>query len=178
MLGTLVGCIVSPSAYTHLMSAGFGTVNIREDDAVVLIGVSARSLSGVDDNHDGLLQPDEIKRHHDDILQQIRSGFTLKIDGIQAKVSEEYLLVSMHVDNKQSTPQIEWWSRLVFEPLSGKVSPCVVLQLNWLLPDKTADEQAGYGIQIIRNAMNQLGHFTKSHSTQQFHCLANEISKQ
>lgn len=170
-------CTLTTSAYGHLMSAGLGTVNIRQEDALVLIGVAASSLRDVDDNHDGLLQPDEIKKHHDNLLQQIRGGFTLTIDGIQAQVVEEYLLVSVHVDNNKSTPQIEWWSRLVFKPSLSHASPCVVLQLDWFLPEKTADEQAGYGIQISRNAVNELGQFTKSQSTHRFHCLVNNLPK-
>jgi hypothetical protein len=159
------------------MSAGVGTVNIRHEDALVLVGVAASSLKNVDDNHDGLLQPDEIQRHHDDILQQIRRGFTLTIDGIKAQVIEEYLLVSVHVDNKKSTPQIEWWSRLVFKPPLSHVSPCVVLHLDWFLPEKTDDEQAGYAIQISRNAVSELVQFTKSQSTHRTHCLMNDIPK-
>ena len=170
-------CTLSTSAYCHLMSAGVGTVNIRQEDALVLIGVAASSLRDVDDNHDGLLQPDEIQKHHDNILQQIRSGFTLTIDGIQAQVVEEYLLVSVHVDNNKSTPQIEWWSRLVFTPPLSHASPCVVLQLDWFMPEKTADEPAGYGIQISRNAVNELGQLTKSQSTHRFHCVLNDMPK-
>lgn len=177
VLCTLVVCTLSTSAYCHLMSAGLGTVNIRQEDALVLVGVPASSLRDVDDNHDGLLQPAEIQRHHDDILQQIRRGFTLTIDGIQAQVIEEYLLVSVHVDNKKSTPQIEWWSRLVFKPPLSHASPCVVLQLDWFSPEKTADEQAGYGIQISKNAVSELVQFTKSQSTHRTHCLMNDMPK-
>ena len=177
MLGILVFCTLSTAAYGHLMSAGFGTVKIQHEDALVLIGFPASSLRGVDDNLDGLLQPDEIKRHHDDILQQIRRGFTLTIDGIQAKVIEEYLLVSVHLDIKKSTPQIEWWSRLVFKPSLSHASPCVVLQLDWFSPEKTADEPSGYGIQISTNAVNELVQFTKSQSTHRTHCLMNDVPK-
>ena len=176
VIGILVGCTLSTCAQCHLVSAGFGTVSIRQDDAVVLIGMPASALRDVDDNLDGLLQPDEIRRHHDGILQQIRRGFTLTIDGIQAKVTEEYLLVSVHVDIEQSTPQIEWWSRLVFEPSSSAGAACVVLKLDWFSPEGSADEQT-YGIQISANAVNELVQFTPSHSSHQVQCGADSQAK-
>ena len=166
----LAGGTLSTFAQSHLMSAGLGTVNIRQDDVVVLICLPASALKDVDDNLDGLLQPDEIRRHQDAILQQIRRGFSLTIDGIEAKVSEEYLLVSVHVDDQQSTSQIEWWSRLVFEPSSSPAAACVVLKLDWFLPEKSADEQTAYGIQITLNAVNERVQFTQSHSSHRVHC--------
>ena len=166
----LAGCTFSTFAHSHLMSAGSGTVNIRQDDAVVLIGIPASVLRDVDDNRDGLLQPNEIRRHQDAILQQIRQGFTLTIGGVEAKVSEDYLLVSVHVDNQQSTTQIEWWSRLVFEPSPSPAAACVVLKLDWFSPEKSADEQTAYGIQITANAVNERLQFTQSQSSHRVHC--------
>jgi hypothetical protein len=81
-----------------------------------------------------------------------------------------YLLVSVHVDDQQSTSQIEWWSRLVFEPSSSPAAACVVLKLDWFLPEKSADEQTAYGIQITLNAVNERVQFTQSHSSHRVHC--------
>ena len=155
------------------MSAGLGSVNIRDDDAVVLIGVPVMALEGVDDNGDGLLQPEEIRRHHAAILRQINQGFTLTIDGRPAVAQEEHLLVSVHVDNDHSTPQIEWWSRLVFEP-AGDAKPCVNLRLNWFLPNKGADEQLSYNVQVRRHADVEVAHLTKKQPAHRFHCKGHD----
>ena len=152
------------------MSAGLGTVHIRQDDAVVLIGMPSSALRDVDDNRDGLLQPDEIRRHHDAILRQIRQGFSLTIGGQQARVTEEYLLVSVHVDNQQSTPQIEWWSRLVFEPATSPASACVELKLDWFSSERGGEAPAGYGIQVSRNVVAEVLQFTPSQSTHRLDC--------
>lgn len=169
-LGILAGCALSTFAQSHLMSAGSGTVHIRHDDAVVLIGIPASALRDVDDNRDGLLQPDEIRRHNGAILQQIRQGFALTIGGMQAKVSEEYLLVSVHADKDQSTTQIEWWSRLVFQPAPSPALACVELKLDWFSPEKSADQQTGYGLQISANAVNRWVQFTQNQSSHRLHC--------
>jgi len=151
-----------PCALAHVVSAGAGAVNVRAQDAVVLIGVPVSVLRGVDDDGDGLLQPQEIKAHRAEILDQLARGFSLSVGGQVAQVREAYLMVSVHAEDGVSTPQVEWWSLLAFkEPLSP--SDCAAISIHWW-PDagKGADETT-YTLQFRRGEQVQSAVFSSKH---------------
>ena len=152
----------APCALAHVVSAGAGAVNLRAQDAVVLIGVPVSVLRGVDDDGDGLLQPQEIKAHRSEILDQLARGFSLTVGGQVAEVREAYLMVSVHAEDGVSTPQVEWWSLLAFkQPLLP--TDCAAMSIQWQPdPGKGADETT-YTLQFRQGEQVQAAVFGKNH---------------
>ena len=161
----------APCALAHVVSAGAGAVNLRAQDAVVLIGVPVSVLRGVDDDGDGLLQAQEIKAHRSEILEQLARGFSLTVGGQVAEVREAYLLVSVHAEDGVSTPQVEWWSLLAFkQPLLP--TDCAAMSIHWL-PDagKGADETT-YTLQFRQGEQVQSAVFSKNHPHATWACAS------
>lgn len=103
-------------ASAHLIAAGVGSVNIQADKSVLLIGVPASLFKNADLNGDGLLQPDEIKQGRTQMIEQLQSAFTLRLGSDAGTVIDDQLIVSVHVDQQNSTTQIEWLRYLSFPP--------------------------------------------------------------
>ena len=101
-------------ASAHLISAGFGSINIQPDKTSILIGVPVSMFKGVDSNGDGLLQPDEIKTGRLQIIAQLQSGIQVFVGDNPGTVIDDQLMVSVHLDNQNSTNQIEWLRYLSF----------------------------------------------------------------
>lgn len=113
LLAVLGWCLVAP-AWSHLISAGFGSVNIQSDKTALLIGVPVSLFRGVDLNGDGLLQPDEIQQGRSRMLEQLQAAIQLRVGGHAGAVMEDQLMVSVHLDQQNSTNQIEWLRYLSF----------------------------------------------------------------
>ncbi len=156
-------------ASAHLMSAGFGSINIRSDDLILLIALPVAILNAVDDNHDGLLQPDEIKRHRVDILEQLAANFVMRIGGADWPVTDDELLVSLHTDNLGSTPQIEWWQRRV-KPAGTPLNACVEISANWFSNNMALHQQFTYAIQIHQNDQTEIITLTRDLSRVRVFC--------
>lgn len=160
---------VTPPAAAHLLSAGYGAVNLREDDAIILIGVPAFAFTGVDDDGDGLLQPEEIQRHTDDILAQLGAGFSLTVDGKTGTASEQQLLVSVHADDANSTTQVEWWARIAL-PDMPKTKACTDVVLRWFLAAEPSDKQVAYNIQVRNGEAVEVAILSKDAPAHRFLC--------
>ena len=104
------------TAQAHLISAGNASVTINPDRGILLIGVPVSFLKGVDQNQDGLLQPDEIKANRLQIIAQLERAFQLKIGGMVGEVVDDQLITSIKSDKQDGTPQIEWLRQLKFMP--------------------------------------------------------------
>ena len=137
------------AAQAHLVSAGQGAINLLNDQLVVLIGVDVGVLKGVDDNGDGLLQPEEIIRHRTEILAQLGKGMTITVKGLESTAVHEDLMVSVHADDNKSTNQLEWGRRISVPGLSASHNP-VSVRLHWLEGELTESMQKSYWLQVRR----------------------------
>ncbi len=63
--------LVSSQASAHLISAGFGSITIAHDKTRLLIGVPVSLFKGIDQDGDGLLQPDEIQEGRARMIEQL-----------------------------------------------------------------------------------------------------------
>jgi hydrogenase/urease accessory protein HupE len=102
------------SSFAHLITAGNLTLNVLPDKAVLLVGVPVAFFKGIDTNQDGLLQPEEIKSQRAHIIEQLDQAIQIKMGGLKGEVVDDQIIVSMHVDKQNSTPQIEWLRQLKF----------------------------------------------------------------
>ena len=141
--------LATGGAQAHLLSAGQGAINLLGDQLVVLIGVPVGILKGVDDNADGLLQPEEIRRHQPAILEQLGKGMTISVEGLAGTVAHDDLMVSVHVDDNKSTNQLEWGRRIHIPGLAGSKDP-VRVRLNWYDAALADSAQQSYSIQVRR----------------------------
>lgn len=137
-------------AQAHLVSAGQGFVNVLEDQIVMLIGIPIGILKDVDENNDGFLQPEEIKKHQQRILAQLSQGLRLELGGVMGEVMHQELMVSVHVDDNKSTNQLEWGRRLIF-PGAGKSKAPIRISLSWYDANKDPQAQQAYAIQVRRS---------------------------
>ena len=64
-------------AQAHLMAAQRGTLNLVGDTAFLVLSVPVSALKGVDDNGDGGLSTDELRRHAGAIRTQVQAGVQL-----------------------------------------------------------------------------------------------------
>lgn len=106
--------LCSVASFGHLITAGNLTLNILPDKAVVLVGVPVSFFKGVDTNQDGLLQPEEIKSQRSLMIEQLDLAIDIKMGDAKGEVIDDQIIVSLHVDNQSSTPQIEWLRQLKF----------------------------------------------------------------
>jgi hypothetical protein len=165
------GLLGATGAYAHLMSAGAGAVNLRLQDATVLIGVPVSVLQGVDDDGDGLLQPQEVKAHRTEILAQLARGFSLSVGGQVAEVREAYLMVSVHAEDGVSTPQVEWWSLLAFkEPVAP--TDCAEITVQWFPVAGKAAPDITYSLQFRHGEQAQSAVFTSTNRHQKLRCAS------
>jgi hydrogenase/urease accessory protein HupE len=102
------------SANAHLISAGNGLVNVLPERAVLLVAVPVSVLQNVDTNQDGLLQPEEIKLNRERIIAQLSQSIDFQIGASRGEVLDDQIMVSVHADGSQATPQIEWLRQLKF----------------------------------------------------------------
>lgn len=149
-LGFGLWWLVATLAQAHLVSAGQGFVNVLEDQIVMLIGIPIDILKDVDENKDGFLQPEEIKKHQQRILAQLGEGFHLELGGVTGEVIHQELMVSVHVDDNKSTNQLEWGRRLGFPGAIQSKAP-IRIRLSWYDSDKDPNAQQVYAIQVRRS---------------------------
>lgn len=88
---------VAQPARAHLMPAGQGAVRLVDDSAYAVISVPVAALSGFDDNHDGLVNADEINAHRADLSRQLSRILTAQNAGQPGRLIFEDLLLS-HLD--------------------------------------------------------------------------------
>lgn len=93
-LAASLGCglLLAAPASAHLMPAQNGTINVVDASAYVVLGVPVSALHGVDDNHDGGLDPAELSRHEQAIKDQITPRFILTADVAATSVGPITLL--------------------------------------------------------------------------------------
>ena len=160
---------MASAAKAHLMSVGVGSLHVRENDAVVLVGVPVAAFEGADDDGDGLLQPSEIKAHRTEILAQLARTFYLSVGGQKAVVREALLMTSVHAHDGVSAPQLEWWALLDFAS-PAKVSDCARVGLRWFPGTHPAADDMVYTLQFRHNEHVQTVAFSKAQTDHAFRC--------
>lgn len=108
--------LVSGQASAHLISAGSGSVSIQSDKTTLLVGVPVALFSGVDLDGDGLLQPEEIRTGRTRMIEQLQAAIQLRLGDQAGTVIDDQLMVSVPLDQRSSTNQIEWLRFLKFPP--------------------------------------------------------------
>lgn len=120
---------MSSQATAHLISAGFGSITITHDQTRLLIGVPVSLFKGIDQDGDGLLQPDEIQEGRARMIEQLQSAIQLRLGEHVGVTVDDQLMVSVKLDQKSSTNQIEWLRFLEFsqdaltQPVSLSMAP-------------------------------------------------------
>jgi hypothetical protein len=69
-------------AQAHLISAGNASIALNPNRTILLVGVPASVFKGIDENQDGLLQPNEIKENRLQMIAQLEKAFQLKIGNL------------------------------------------------------------------------------------------------
>ena len=160
---------MASAAKAHLMSVGVGSLHVRENDAVVLVGVPVAAFEGADDDGDGLLQPSEIKAHRTEILAQLARTFYLSVGGQKAVVREALLMTSVHAHDGVSAPQLEWWALLDFAP-AVKATDCTRVALHWFPGTRKEADDMVYTLQFRHKEHVQNAVFSKAQTHHAFQC--------
>ena len=103
-------------AQAHLISAGNASIALNPNRTILLVGVPASVFKGIDENQDGLLQPNEIKENRLQMIAQLEKAFQLKIGNLVGEVVDDQLITSVKADNQDGAAQVEWLRQLKFEP--------------------------------------------------------------
>ncbi|MDX2145146.1 MAG: HupE/UreJ family protein [Rhodospirillaceae bacterium] len=101
VLAAAVG-FTAPAA-AHLMPANKGTVSVKERNIYVVLSVPVTSLSGFDDNTDGLIDATELGRHATTLRTQIDGRVRVTADGA-APVEALTMIVSALTGDDQQAP--------------------------------------------------------------------------
>lgn len=117
--------LISNHASAHLISAGSGSISIQSDKTTLLIGVPVALFSGIDLDGDGLLQPEEIQAGRTRMIEQLQTAIQLRLGDQAGTVLDDQLMVSVHLDQRNSTNQIEWLRFLKF-PQEALTQPITV----------------------------------------------------
>ena len=152
----LAGAAVS-AAHAHLVVSQRGTLNIVGDGAYMVLSLPVSSLSGFDDNHDGLLSVDELRAHGAGIESQIKQGVALDSD--QGRSALEGVM--LNTAPPETTPYAPS-THLVVLGRFAVPAQATELKLALRLFGTRADEQTEQ-IAVTRGTQSQLITLTPEH---------------
>ena len=152
----LAGAVVS-AAHAHLVVSQRGTLNIVGDGAYMVLSLPVSSLSGFDDDHDGLLSIDELRAHGASIESQIKQGVALDSDQGRSAL-EGIMLNTAPPDSTPFAPS----THLVVLGRFAIPAQATDLKIALLLFGARADEQTEQ-IAVTRGAQSQLITLTPEH---------------
>lgn len=66
-----LACLGAPAAEAHGPTGGQANLQLNQNVAVLVLTPWAASFPAVDDNHDGLLDPDEVRHHRAALLEGV-----------------------------------------------------------------------------------------------------------
>ena len=112
-LAVLGACML---AQAHLISAGHASITLNPERSVMLVGVPVSFFKGIDQNQDGLLQPDEINVNRLQMIEQLAQAFKLNVGNNPLEAIDDQLITSIKADNQDGAPQIEWLRQLKLQP--------------------------------------------------------------
>jgi len=77
-LAVLTGwLLLAAGAQAHWVAAQRGTLNLVQGGAYLVLSLPVSAFSGIDDDHDGLLSPGELRAHVSEIETQVQHGVAL-----------------------------------------------------------------------------------------------------
>ena len=156
-LGFLLGWLTVSLAHAHLVVAQRGTLNIVGNGAYMVLSLPVSALSGIDDDHDGLLSVDELRAHGASIESQIQQGVSLNSDQGRSAL-EGVMLNTAPSDGTPSAPS----THLVVLGRFAIPAKATELKLALRLFGTRADEQTEQ-IAVTRGTESQLITLTPEH---------------
>jgi len=99
----ITGLALGSFASAHLMVAQRGTLNLSGNGAYLVVSVATSSLTGVDDNGDGLLSNAELNIHKASIIEQLKAGLQLS-DSEGLRPLEGIMLSLSPADGQEGNP--------------------------------------------------------------------------
>ena len=152
-----MGWLTVSLAHAHLVVAQHGTLNIVGNVAYMVLSLPVSALSGIDDDHDGLLSVDELRAHGASIASQIRQGVSLNSDQGRSAL-EGVMLNTAPPDSTPSAPA----THLVVLGRFAIPAQATDLKLALRLFGTRADEQTEQ-IAVTRGTESQLITLTPEH---------------
>ncbi|MBP9738043.1 MAG: HupE/UreJ family protein [Rhodoferax sp.] len=157
LLACLLAGAAASAAHAHLVVSQRGTLNIVGDGAYMVLSLPVSSLSGFDDDHDGLLSINELRAYGASIESQIKQGVSLDSD--QGRSALEGIM--LNTAPPESTPtapstHLVVLGRFAIDPQAAE------LKLALRLFGTRADEQTEQ-IAVMRGAQSQLITLTPEH---------------
>ena len=157
VLTCLLAVFAMSTAHAHWVVSQRGTLNIVGDGAYMVLSLPVSSLTGFDDDQDGLLSIQELRAHGASIESQIKRGVTLDSDQGRS-VLEGILLNTAPPDSTPFAPS----THLVVLGRFAIPALATDLQLGLRLFGTNADEQTEH-IAVTRGAQSQLMTLTPEH---------------
>jgi HupE / UreJ protein len=157
LLACLLAWAAVATAHAHPVMSQRGTLNIVGDGAYMVLSLPVSSLSGFDDDQDGLLSVVELRAHGTSIESQIKQGVTLHSD--QGRSALEGLMLSTAPpEGSPATPS----THLVVLGRFALPTQPTELKLALQLFGTRADEQTEQ-IAVTRGSQSQLITLTPDH---------------
>lgn len=153
----MMAWLTASSAHAHLVVSQRGTLNIVGDGAYMVLSLPVSSLSGFDDDHDGLLSINELRAHRASIVSQIKQGVALDSD--QGRSALEGIM--LNTAPPDSTPSAPSTHLVVLGRFAIPAQP-TDLTLSLHLFGTRADEQTEQ-IAVTRGTESQLITLTPEH---------------
>jgi hypothetical protein len=157
LLACLLAWAAVSAAHAHLVVSQRGTLNIVGDGAYMVLSLPISSLSGFDDDHDGLLSINELRAHGASIASQIKQGVSLESDQGRSAL-EGIMLNTAPPDSTPSAPS----THLVVLGRFAIPAQATDLTLALRLFGTGADEQTEH-IAVTQGAQSQLITLTPEH---------------
>lgn len=136
LLLTGLGLLGPRSARAHLMPATHATVNVVANNAYIVLSVPTSVLRGYDDNHDRMIDVQELARHGDALRAQILGRFSI-LDARLRPVSSVTWLLTPNTGDAARQPS----TYLLVVQSVAFPSPPTALSLRYDLFGPTAAEQ-------------------------------------
>lgn len=157
LLAGLLAVVTASTVHAHLVVSQRGTLNIVGDGAYMVMSLPVSSLSGFDDDHDGLLSIDEVRAHGASIESQIKQGVSLDSDQGRSAL-EGIMLNTAPPDSTPSAPS----THLVVLGRFAIAAQATDMRLALRLFGTNTDEQTEQ-IAVTRGTQSQLITLTPEH---------------
>ncbi len=153
----MMAWLTASLAHAHLVVSQRGTLNIVGDGAYMVLSLPVSALSGIDDDHDGLLSVNELRAHGASIASQIKQGVALDSDRGRSAL-EGIMLNTAPPDSTPSAPS----THMVVLGRFAIPAQATDLKLVLQLFGTRADEQTEQ-IAVTRGTESQLITLTPEH---------------
>lgn len=152
-------CFFTCVTDAHLNSAGYASVNILPDKAVILISVPLQTFKGIDVGLGGVGFSEKIQAQKNEIIRQLDTAIRLSWDSEHGEVIDDQIAVVASPDPQHPILQIEWLRYLKLSS-SGLLQP-VLLKVDaaWLGEDYLFHIQRGDDAEFAKMSTIYTEHF-------------------